>query len=151
MGDTEVPDAERCAPGTGREWTTALGQVSGLLLALREEEVAGGVPLPVPLTHGVTLRAWAAATRSPVPVDGEALDLLGWAARTLGRSLCRWRATGARDALVTVLEQEAAVHGCGPERLVAQMARVQGVLTAPDPASAALVWDALTDPAPADL
>ncbi|MDD7939973.1 hypothetical protein PHK61_16250 [Actinomycetospora lutea] len=129
---------------------TALGRVSGLLLALREEEVEGGVPLPVPLTHGVTLRSWTAATRTPVPDDGEALDLLGWAARTLGRSVCRWRATGTRDVLVDVLEREAAVHGCEPEALVAQIARVQGVLTAPDAVSAALVWDALSDPAPAD-
>ncbi|MFC5138108.1 hypothetical protein ACFPK1_07685 [Actinomycetospora rhizophila] len=145
MGDTEVPDTGTAAVGTQREWTTALGQVSGLLLALREEEVEGGVPLPVPLTHGMTLRSWTAATRGPVPADWEALDLLGWAARTLGRSLCRRRAGGARDVLATVLEREAAVHGCEPEELVAQVARVQGVLTAPDPASAALVWHALSD------
>lgn len=133
-----------------REWSTVRGQVSGLLLALREAEIDDGVPLPVPLTHGTTLRSWTLAMRSPGPPDWQALDLLGWAARTLGRSLCRWRATGVRDALATVLEREAAVHGCEPERLVAQLARVHGVLTAPDPASAALVWQALDDPEPAD-
>ncbi|MDD7967176.1 hypothetical protein [Actinomycetospora lemnae] len=133
-----------------REWVTLRGQVSGLLLALRQAEIDEGVPLPVPLTHGETLRSWTAATRTPVPDDREALDLLGWAARTLGRSLCRWRATGVRDVVATVLLDEAAAHGCEPELLVAQVARVQGVLTAPDPVSAALVWGALADPDTAD-
>ncbi|GAA4927919.1 hypothetical protein EV188_1069 [Actinomycetospora succinea] len=148
MEDTEVPDAERFRLGTDREWTTVRGQVSGLLLALRAEEVDTEVLLPVPLTRGMALDAWAAARRDP---DWQALDLLGWAARTLGRSLCRWRATGVRDPIVDVLEREAAVHGCEPERLVAQVARAHGALSAPDPASAALVWHALDDPAPADL
>jgi hypothetical protein len=132
-----------------RDWVTLKGQVSGLLLALRHAEIEEGIPLPVPLTHGETLRSWTAATRTPVPDDGEALDLLGWAARTLGRSLCRWRATGVRDVVAIVLEREAGAHGCEPEWLVAQIARVQGVLTAPDPLSAALVWDALADSDPA--
>jgi hypothetical protein len=128
-----------------REWVTVRGQVSGLLLALRQAEIEEGIPLPVPLTHGETLRSWTAAMRAPDRDDGEALDLLGWAARTLGRSLCRWRATGVRDVVATVLLREAAAQDCEPELLVAQVARVQGVLTAPDPVSAALVWDALAD------
>ncbi|GAA4878136.1 hypothetical protein [Actinomycetospora straminea] len=133
MGDTE------------RDWVTLRGQVSGLLLALRAAEIEEGVPLPVPLTHGETLRSWTAAMRAPDQDDREALDLLGWAARTLGRSVCRWRALGVRDVAATVLLREAAAHGCEPELLVAQVARVQGVLTAPDPVSAALVWEALAD------
>ncbi|MEJ2861789.1 hypothetical protein [Actinomycetospora flava] len=126
---------------------TARGQVSGLLLALRAAEVDAEVVLPVPLTRGMALDAWAAARRDP---GWQALDLLGWAARTLGRSVARWRATGVRDLLVDVLESEAAVHGCAPEQLVAQVARVHGVLSAPDPASADLVWHALDDVQPAD-
>lgn len=157
MGDTDGPGAaepvpsstqrDRAgAPGSRGEWVTARGQVSGLLLALRAAEVDTEVTLPVPLTRGMALDAWATARRHP---DWQALDLLGWAARTLGRSLCRWRSTGVRDLLVDVLESEAAVHGCPPERLVAQVARVHGVLSAPDPASAGLVWRALDDAQPA--
>ena len=57
-------------PGTHREWVTALGQVSGLLCTLREAEAPDGtVVLPVPLAHGVALRAWTAVAR-PVRTGG---------------------------------------------------------------------------------
>jgi hypothetical protein len=140
-------------PGTRRAWTTALGQVSGLLLTLREEELSG-TALPEVLADGTALRAWSVLTR-PVLRDPERVTLpharpedlavLGRAARVLGASLCRWRASGAADVVTAVLHSEAAMHDREPEWLVAQLARIHGVLSAPGPVSAWLVWRALDD------
>jgi hypothetical protein len=150
-------DAGDDLPGTHREWVTALGQVSGLLCTLREAEAPDGtVVLPVPLAHGVALRAWAAVARpvrsggGAVPVDlpPHALRLVGQAARVLGDRLCRARASGVDDLVTVVLHDEADVHGRDPEWLVAQVARVHGVLSAPDPVEARAVWHALDDAAP---
>jgi hypothetical protein len=148
--------AEPRLPGTRRGWVRALGQVSGLLLALRAEEADGATP-PDPLADGLALRAWSSLTgpvlrdpaRLTVPeVDIIDLALVGAAARVLGTSLCRWRAGGPADAVTAVLRREAAVHDCSPEHLVAQVARVHGVLAAADGPSGALVWWALDDGGP---
>jgi hypothetical protein len=64
----------------------------------------------------------------------------------LGHALCRARVVGVDDDAVHVLRLEAGVYHCAPERLVAQLARVHGVLSAPHPASAHAVWRALEDP-----
>jgi hypothetical protein len=159
MGDTDLPgdrlpgslpvprdpaDAEPGGPGTPGEWAVARGQVAGVLLALREAELEDGAVLPAPLAGGVALRAWATASRSGLSTaDGRrALDVVGHAARVLGTRLCRLRVTGSRDALTTALQCEAVVHECEPEWLVAQVARVHGALSAPDPVSAHAVWRA---------
>lgn len=140
-------------PAIRREWVAALGQVSGLLLALREEEADGTVP-PDPLADGVALRAWAAVTRPASLHDPDSvirpedLALVARTACVLGGSVCRWRAGGHADVLTNVLRREAAVHGRAPEWLVAQLARVHGVLSAPDPVAARLVWRALEDGGP---
>ncbi len=150
-------DAGSALPGTHWEWLTALGQVSGLLCALREVEAPDAtVVLPVPLAHGLALRAWAAVARpvrssggaTPVDLAPHALRLVGRAARVLGDRLCRARASGVDDLVTAVLHDEAAVHGREPEWLVAQVARVHGVLSAPDPVGARAVWHALEDAAP---
>jgi hypothetical protein len=140
-------------PGTRREWVRALGQVSGLMLALREAEADGATP-PDPLAGGLALRAWSGLTR-PVLRDPdritlpdarpEELALVARAARVLATSLCRWRVGGVVDLVTAVLREEASVHECEPERLVAQVARVHGVLSAPDAVSAGVVWHALDD------
>jgi hypothetical protein len=145
-------DAPR-APGTRRQWVTALGQVAGLLLALREAE-AGGAVLPLPLAGGHALRAWSSVTR-PVLRDPDRITIpdarpedlaaVAVAARVLGGSLCRWRAGGLTDLVTSALRREAAVHERDPEWLVAQVARVHGVVSAPNPVSARVVWDALDD------
>ncbi|MEJ2889435.1 hypothetical protein [Actinomycetospora aeridis] len=138
-------------PGTRAQWVTAVGQVSGLLLALRQVETEGAV-LPPPLARGTALRAWSAVTR-PVLRDPERLTgtdarvmdlaMVERAARVLGRSLCRAWVIGGGDVVVSVLRREATVHACGPERLVAQVARVHGALTSDDGRGARMVWDAL--------
>ena len=149
----DAADHTAAPPGTRREWIGALGQVSGLLLALREAEADGAIP-PDPLAGGLALRAWSALTR-PVLRDPdrititdarpEALALVGRTARVLATSLCRWRVNGVADLVTTVLCVEAAVHEREPEWLVAQVARVHGVLSAPDAFSAGVVWHALDD------
>ena len=149
----DAADHTSAPPGTRREWVRALGQVSGLLLALREAETDGAIP-PDPLAGGLALRAWSALTR-PVLRDPdrititdarpEALALVARTARVLATSLCRWRVTGVADLVTAVLREEAAVHECEPEWLVAQVARVHGVLSAPDTVSAGVVWHALDD------
>jgi hypothetical protein len=145
-------------PGTRAEWVTVRGQVSGLLLALREAEATAGASVPAPLSGGRALRAWGYLAPGLRPgsrrVAGSVADLalLGRAARVLGQRLCRARVSGTDDAddpVVQVLRREADVHDVAPERLVAQLARVHGVLSAPSPASAAAVWWAL-DTAPSD-
>jgi hypothetical protein len=171
MDDFEAVDTESCAalptrrepsttrsvPGTHREWVAVLGEVAGLLCALREAEAPDGtVVLPAPLAHGVAMRAWAAVARpvrsgggaTPVDLAPHALRLVGRAARVLGDRLCRARASGVDDLVTAVLHDEAAVHGREPEWLVAQVARVHGVLSAPDPVGARAVWHALEDAAP---
>jgi hypothetical protein len=75
----------------------------------------------------------------------EEFALVALAARVLATSLCRWRVRGVADLVTAVLRAEAAVHECEPEWLVAQLARVHGVLSAPDAVSAGLVWHALDD------
>jgi hypothetical protein len=141
-------------PGTHGEWVAVLAEVSGLLCALRAVEAPDStVVLPVPLAHGVALRAWAAVARAvrsggggmPVDLAPHALRLVGQAARVLGDRLCRARASGVDDLVTAVLRDEAAVHGRDPEWLVAQVARVHGVLAAPDPVEARVVWHALDD------
>ncbi|WP_018332601.1 AMP-binding protein [Actinomycetospora chiangmaiensis] len=124
--------------------------MSGLLLALREAEREQHTTLPTPLAGGAALRAWAAAcsvadnARANAKASA-ALELVGQAARLLGTALCRLRATGAGDLITEVLEQEAVVHDCTAERLVAELARAHGVLSAPDHLSAALIWQAVED------
>ncbi|PVZ05842.1 hypothetical protein [Actinomycetospora cinnamomea] len=146
-------DAVPGVPGTYRQWVTALGQVSGLLLALRDAEAHGAV-LPWPLARGAALRAWAAATRPVLargakPGSPEDHRVVEETARVLGTRLCRRRARGAGELLTAVLEREARGHDREPEWLVAQIARVHGVLTATDPVSSWVVWHALDDADPA--
>ncbi|MHC1561334.1 hypothetical protein ACR9E3_20410 [Actinomycetospora sp. C-140] len=133
------------SPGTGLPgWAVTCGQVAGLLVAARAAETRDGAVLPAPLGGGVAFRAWDTATRS-APDDGRALEVVGRAARVLGTRVAAWRATGTDDPLAGPLRREAALHGCEPERLVAHVARVHGVLTAPDPAAAHTVWHAFDD------
>jgi hypothetical protein len=145
-------DGVRGLPGTRAEWVTALGQVSGLLLALRRAETGEGAVLPAPLAGGRALRAWGCATRRVRPgadqVAGSPADvaIVGHAARVLGHALCRAQVAGVDDDAVQALRLEAGVYHCAPERLVAQLARVHGVLSAPHPTSAHAVWRALEDP-----
>jgi hypothetical protein len=144
-------DDARGLPGTRAQWVAVLGQVSGLLLALRQAETSEGADLPAPLAGGRALRAWGCATRRVRPgadhVAGSPGDvaLVGQAARVLGHELCRAQVTGLDDDAVHVLRLEAGVHHCTAEWLVAQLARVHGVLSAPYPASAHAVWRALED------
>jgi hypothetical protein len=146
-------DAARVALGTSAAWITALGQVSGLLLALREAEVTGGAVLPEPFAGGAAMRAWRVATQavsgSAAAPPGDDVHVVGRAARVLGVRVARRRVGAVADVLVEVTAREAAVHHREPEWLVAQLARVHGVLTAPCPASADVVWRALDDPCPA--
>lgn len=144
---------ETVLPGARRDWVAALSQVSGLLLALRQEEADGATP-PDPLADGLALRAWGGLTgpllrdhERPATPDVHLVDLavVGAAARVLGASLCRWRAGAPADVVAAVLRRQADVHGRTPEHLVAQVARVHGVLSAADAASAVLVWHALDD------
>lgn len=136
------PVVLRAVPGTAAEWTSAAGRISGLLLALAETEAAGH-ELPAPLHARRTLRAWArlktpvlAAVRVPgrppvaVLVRACDVDTLGAAGRLLGRALCRERVHGAGGALGRALLRDAREQGTSPERLVAQLARVHGVLDA---------------------
>jgi len=146
-----VGSGPRGLPGTRAEWVTVRGQVSGLLLALQEAEVTDGASLPAPLSGGRTLRAWGYARQGVRPGSRRVacsvaeLAILGRSARVLGHRLCRARISGADDAVVHVLRREASVHDCVPEWLVAQIARVHGVLSAPSPVSAQVVWRALDD------
>ncbi|GLZ47044.1 hypothetical protein Acsp06_32290 [Actinomycetospora sp. NBRC 106375] len=148
-----MDDDTTAPPGSRREWVTALGQVSGLLLTVRETEADGASP-PDPVAGGWALRAWSAATRPILrerdrvtlpDVRPEDLAVLAATAHVLGASLARWRAGRGGDLLTAVLRCEAAMHGRDPEWLVAQLARVHGVLSAPGPVSAGLVWRALDD------
>lgn len=140
-GDTGV-----ALPGTPREWLIATGRISGLSFVLMGAEMSGG-ELPEPLGRR-SARAWGRLVRalgeppSTRVLPAADLDVLGAVARALGRELCRYRVSGAVSATVTALLDEAAVHGTSPEQLVAQVARVHGVLdSGPGPAADEL-WDA---------
>lgn len=140
----------RAVPGTGSEWVTAVGQISGVFLALAEVE-AEGHTLPEPLRARRALRAWArlktpvmATVRVADPDDASApvavlvpaadVDTIGAAARTLGRVLCHHRVHSTGGEAAGVLLHEAGVHAITPEQLVAQLARVHGVLDVEHPA-----------------
>ncbi len=134
--------ALRPLPGTPQEWTRVIGQVSGLMLALVGAQ-SDGHDVPEPLGRP-SARAWgrvAAALRPPAgPVPSAAavvrtadLEVLGAAAQALGRELCRHRARDVVTTTVAVLLAEAAEHDRAPEHLVAQLARVHGVLDADGP------------------
>jgi hypothetical protein len=146
-------DDTRVVLGTCAEWVTAVGQVTDLLLALRGAEGVGGAELPAPFAGGVAMRAWRIAIQRVFRPPGRRvvgdLCVVGSAARVLGARLCHHRAGADPDVLVVVTGHAAARHDGEPEWLVAQLARVHGVLTAPSPASADAVWRALDDPLPA--
>jgi hypothetical protein len=133
-------------PGTPREWTIAIGRISGLMLVLLGSETVGdGLPEPLGRTSA---RAWDRVTRAlrDAPddrvIEPRDLDVLGAAARTLGRELCRYRMSGDESAAVAALLAEARVHGTSPEQLVAQVARVHGVLEAGPGTAADDLWTA---------
>ncbi|GAA1855485.1 hypothetical protein GCM10009836_39460 [Pseudonocardia ailaonensis] len=146
----------RAVPGTPAEWTQVTGRVSGLLLAYADVE-RRGAELPAPLRQRAALRAWARVAR-PVraavggagpaaleeipPADLRTLDAT---ARLLGRHLCRMQTEGPGATPVTaVLAVEAAVYGVPAGELVAQLARVHGVLDldAGRPSLARTIWEA---------
>jgi hypothetical protein len=123
-------------PAATSAWATSSGRITALLLVLAGVESEGAV-LPEPLAHGRALRAFAAAVRgadpatagdAPAAVPAADAAVLGDAARVLGLHLCRYRAFGAADPVVTVLLGEAAVHDVEPEDLVAHVAAVHGML-----------------------
>ncbi len=141
--DQSTGPALRAVPGTTAEWTQVLGRISGLLLALAETESSGHL-LPAPLRGREALRAWARLkipiatavrpwpdaldTRVTVGVPTGDVDVLGACARVLGGALCQFRVHGLGGEVADTLLREAEVHGCPPEHLVAQLARVHGVL-----------------------
>ncbi|MBC3192611.1 hypothetical protein H7X46_16220 [Pseudonocardia sp. C8] len=135
-------------PGTRIEWVIAAARASGLLLALRAAEVAGRAAPPPPLDSGRALRAWARVVRpvldrsgcTTVGVGLDDLRIVAAAAAALGSALCRSRAGGTADPVVEVLRADAAAQQVTAEDLVAQLARVHGVLTAAGPGSAAEIW-----------
>jgi hypothetical protein len=146
LGFPRAPGDDVAAEARCRAWVIARGRISGLLLALRHAEVEVGAALPLPLAGGAALRAWAVVCSGRDTATARvALALVGEAARVLGTGVCRLRSGGTDDVVTKVLEQEATVHGCTPERLVAELARAHGVLAAPDRVSAALVWRAIED------
>lgn len=135
--------AFRAVPGTTAEWVQVAGRISGLLLALAEAE-SSGHPVPAPLRGRAALRAWARLrnpilaavrtwpdavdTRVAAGVPTDDMEVLGESARVLGRVLCQFRAHGVGGEVAGALLREAREHGVPPERLVAQLARVHGVL-----------------------
>ena len=141
--DQGTDPASRAVPGTAVEWTQVLGRISGLLLALAATE-SSGHRMPAPVSGREALRAWgrltipvsaavraypdAVDTRVAVGVPTGDVDVLGACARELGRVLCRFRGHGSVGAVAATLLREARVHGGPPEHLVAQFARVHGVL-----------------------
>jgi hypothetical protein len=132
----------RAVPGTGPEWTRVADQISSLLVALATAENAGHT-MPDPLRAGRALRAWArleapllAAVRAatPVPVPVAVLvpisdaDTLGATARLLGRVLCEYRVHSTGGEIARTLLHTARAQDTTLELLVAQLARVHGVL-----------------------
>lgn len=131
----------RAVPGTPGEWVTVAGRISGLLLAVAAAE-RDGLVLPDALAGHTALRAWgrlrgpiAAAVRTPGPgglatvtVDVADVEVLGLAARTLGLQRCRDLASRAGSPVAAILYDEALAHGVPAGTLVAELARVHGVL-----------------------
>lgn len=143
-GDTGAAPA--ALPGTPREWLVATGRISGLVLVLTGSEMSGD-ELPEPLGRR-SARAWGRLVRAlkgppsarVLPVAD--LDVLGATARVLGRELCRYRVSGAGSAAVSALLTEAGVHDTSAEQLVAQVARVHGVLDSGPGPTADELWAA---------
>lgn len=132
----------RAVPGTASEWVRAADQISWLLLALAIAEKPGRA-MPDPLHAGRALRAWArlkapllaavrAADPAPVPVavlvPAADADTLGASARLLGRVLCEYRVHSTGGEIAGTLLDAARTQGTTLEGLVAQPARVHGVL-----------------------
>lgn len=131
----------RAVPGTEPEWVSAANQISFLLVALAVAETEGRAQ-PEPLHAGRALRAWARlkgpvleevraappATPGAVMVAASDVATLGGAAQLLGRVLCEHRVHGTGGEVAGTLVREARGQGTTPERLVAQMTRVHGVL-----------------------
>lgn len=132
----------RAVPGTRSEWVHAADQISSLLLALAVAENKGH-PMPDPLHAGRALRAWArvkapllaavsAADPTPapvaVPVPAADADTLGATARLLGRVLCEYRVHGTGGEIALTLIHAARAQATTLEALVAQLARVHGVV-----------------------
>lgn len=144
---THAGGAGALRPGTPREWLIASGRISGLMLVLTGSAMAGA-ELPEPLGRRAT-RAWGRIVRAMgdssaeplVPVTD--LDVLGTAAQALGHELCRYRVSGVESASVSALLIEARVHDTSAEQLVAQVARVHGVLDAGPGATADQLWRAI--------
>lgn len=140
-------DTGAVLPGTPREWLVATGRISGLMLVLSGVGTSGA-ELPDPLGRR-SARAWGrvvhALRNSPSEhvLPAADLDVVGAAARVLGRELCRHRISGAGSAAVSALVAEALVHDTSAEQLVAQISGVHGVLeSGPGPAADEL-WRAI--------
>lgn len=138
-------------PGSRQEWIFATARVSGVLLTLRSGETGRRIALPDPLAGGRTLRAWARIVRpvldraagATVVVPVAELDVVADAAAALGRTLCRSSQRHiADDPVLRLLECEADVLGSTPGSLVAQLARVHGVLTTGCSETARALWRA---------
>lgn len=132
----------RAVPGTSSEWVHAAEQISWLLLALAAAENEGHA-MPDPLHARRALRAWArlkatllaavrAADPAPVPVavlvPAAEADTLGATARLLGRVLCEYRVHNTVGEIARTLLHAARAQDTTLEGLVAQLARVHGVL-----------------------
>jgi len=132
----------RSVPGTHAEWVHAADLISWLLLALAVAEKEGH-PMPEPLHGGRALRAWSrlkapllsavhAADPAPGPVavlvPAADTDTLGATARLLGRTLCDYRVHSTGGEIARALLHTARAQGTTLEALVAQLARVHGVL-----------------------
>jgi hypothetical protein len=132
----------RAVPGTVSEWVHAADQISWLLLALAIAEDKGR-PMPDPLHAGRALRAWSrlktpllaavrAADPAPVPVavlvPAADVDALGATARLLGRVLCEYRVHSTGGEIALTLIHAARAQDTTLEGLVAQLARVHGVV-----------------------
>ncbi len=113
----------RAVPQLGRRWGPVLGEISGLLLDVRD------------LGFRDAVQAWgrlSAAIRSAAPysglgfltVDADDVDVLGRAARALGASLL----PGGHPDVASTLCRAAEAVGCDPDELLVQLARVHGVL-----------------------
>lgn len=74
------------------------------------------------------------ADDGPAPVVVDAADgaVFGAAARILGRALCWDLVSRARSPVAEVLHEEAVAHGIASGFLVAELARVHGVLDVVD-------------------
>lgn len=132
----------RAVPGTSSEWVHAADQISGLLLALAAAENEGHA-IPDPLHAGRALGAWTrlkapllaavrAADPAPepvaVPVPAADADTLGATARLLGRVLCEYRVHSTGGEIALTMINTARAQDTTLEGLVAQLARVHGVL-----------------------